>query len=77
MAKRRFISNCEIANKVVRRLMDRGWRMYTGGRHQRIVAPDGKMKLTLAITSSDPRATKNWISQIRRQGVPADVFVGL
>jgi predicted RNA binding protein YcfA (HicA-like mRNA interferase family) len=77
MAKRQFISSCEIANKVVRRLLDRGWTIHTGGRHKRIVAPDGGMKLTLSITPSDPRATKNWISQIRRQGVPADVFAGL
>lgn len=77
MAKRRYISNCDMANKVVRRLIDRGWSICTGGRHQRITSPDGKMKLTLSITSSDSRATKNWISQIRRQGVPPEVLQGL
>jgi len=77
MARRKHISSCSIACKVVQRLIELGWRLYRGARHQRVESPDGRMTITVPGTPSDHRATRNWISQIRRQGVPVCVLEGL
>lgn len=43
-----------------------GWAVVRGGRHARLISPDGKIKLTVPGTPSDSHAVQNWRSQVRR-----------
>jgi predicted RNA binding protein YcfA (HicA-like mRNA interferase family) len=77
MARRKHVSTSEVVTKIVRRLVDVGWSLDRGTRHHRMRSPDGKINLTVAGSPSDHRAALNWISQIRRQGVPEQILEGL
>jgi predicted RNA binding protein YcfA (HicA-like mRNA interferase family) len=62
-------SSCDTINDVARRLVKAGWELVGGTKHRRLRSPDGKLTITVPVRPSDHRATKNWLSQIRRAGV--------
>jgi hypothetical protein len=60
----------EIRTIAERLVSQQGWRYERGncGAHPVLFAPDGKSMVRISLTSSDYRATRNMIAQIRRAG---------
>lgn len=77
MARTNHISRCELIDKVARRLLKAGWIREERGVHVRLTAPGGALTVTVPVTPSDHRSGLNWISQIRRAGVPPELLKSL
>ena len=69
MAKMRRYSTSDAINRIVKGLIKNDWTLVRCNRHPRLQSPDGRTTLTVPMTPSDHRAEKNWIHQLRRQGV--------
>ena len=50
-------------NKMVRRLLKKGWTIRPGKKHRQVVSPFGR-RVTIPSTPSDHRASKNFIHQV-------------
>lgn len=60
-----YSKNREI-DREVRKLIAAGWTFRRGGKHGRLLSPEGRMALTVPVTPSDHRSPLNFRSQIRR-----------
>lgn len=65
----KHLSTCPTIRKICKNLLQSGWIVKSHNRHPRLTNGAG-LTITVPSTPSDHRATLNWISQIRRLGVP-------
>ena len=62
-------STCKIIDAVARNLLKTGWVIKSNNRHLRLLNPETRVCITVPGSPSDPRATQNWLHQIKRCGV--------
>lgn len=53
--------------KLIRQAVRAGWRVRRG-KHYVLYAPDGKSMVVCAVTGSDHRAYRNFLSRMRKAG---------
>jgi predicted RNA binding protein YcfA (HicA-like mRNA interferase family) len=61
----KYCSNKDI-DQLIRQLIRQGWSFRRGGKHGRIIHPDGRQTLTVANSPSDYRSLRNFQRDLRR-----------
>jgi hypothetical protein len=57
---------CKDIDDLVKSLIRQGWRFHRGGKHGRLLAPDGKRTLTVPCSPSDRCAFLNFRRDVRK-----------
>ena len=68
LTMKRF-STCKVIDGIAQSLIKNGWVIKSKNRHLRLFNPCTRQTITVPGSPSDPRATENWLHQIRRSGV--------
>lgn len=61
----KYCSNKDI-DKIIRRLVRQGWIFQRGGKHGRLVPPDGRKAVIVAASPSDRRGFQNFRRDLRK-----------
>lgn len=53
-------------NERANELLRSGWKLQYGGKHKKLVSPNGRVKIPVPGTPGDKRTAENWLHQVRR-----------